>query len=400
MIKYVSRLIIIFVCLLLLIIWVVSCENEYPDSLFNPEAPKGDTPEIESISPAEGSLAGVGQVTINGKNFSGTLNDNFVFFNAERAINVEASPNKLVVIAPNLFGDSIKVKIAVHKVELYSDTKFYKLIPAVKVHGELADGDETHGIAVDTENNVFVSASGKIIRKIASDGKTTAYKENLTFLKANNMKMGPGNTLYCTVAAGRVRKIATLDPQGVEGTFVSLTGNPGDLDFDENKNIWVTVLGDIYLVKSDKTAKKILSLPVTLVSLRVFNGYVYVTGSDAGTGEAKIWRMKINGENLDAPEVVLDLTTATWLEGKTVNCLTFSADGEMVLGTNHEKGIFIYRESDKSASPLYPGLIAPSIYAMTWNETHYLYASQQLNDGAKVLAIDMAKAGAPYFGRK
>ncbi len=400
MIKYISRKLIIFLCLLLPLLWLVSCENDYPDSLFDPEAPKGDTPVIDSITPAEGALAGVGKVTINGKNFSETLENNFVFFNAERAINVEASKNKLVVIAPNLFGDSIKVKIAIHKVELYSDTKFYKLIPAVNEVGKLADGDEGWGLAVDATDNVFVSVSGKIIRKIAVDGKTTAYKENLTFLKANNMKMGPDNTLYCTVAAGRVRKIATLDPQGVEGTFVSLTGNPGDLDFDENKNIWVTVLGDIYLVKSDKTAKKILSLPVTLTSLRVYNGYVYVTGGDPGVGEAKIWRAKINGENLDTPEVVLDLTTATWLEGATVNCLTFSADGEMVLGTNHENGIFIYHESDGSASPLYPGLIAPSIYAMTWNETHYLYATQQLADGAKVLVIDMAKAGAPYYGRK
>lgn len=400
MIKYISRLLIIFLLLFLLIIWVVNCENEYPDSLFDPDAPKGDTPEIESILPSEGSLAGVGKVTINGKNFSATLDENFVFFNAERALNIEASPNKLVVIAPNLFGDSIKVKIAIHKVELFSNTKYYKLFPAVNEYGKLADGDEAWGIEVSSDGNVFISVAGKIIRKIATSGKTTAFKENLTFLKANNMKMGPDNTLYCAVAAGRVRKITTLDPQGVEGTYVSLSGNPGDLDFDENKNIWVTVLGDIYLVKSDKTAKKILSLPVTLSSLRVFNGYIYVTGSDAGTGEAKIWRTKINGENLDTPEVVIDLTTATWLEGATVNCITFSADGEMVLGTNHEKGIFIYHESDGSVAALYPGLISSNIYAMTWDETHYLFAAQQLTDGAKVLIIDMAKAGAPYFGRK
>ena len=41
---------------------------------------------------------------------------------------------------------------------------------------------------------------------------------------------------------------------------------------------------------------------------------------------------------------------------------------------------------------------------MSWDESHYLYAVRQFEDDegestSKILRIDMAKEGAPYWGR-
>jgi len=391
-----------YLCLSIFIL--AGCEGDRQESLYNPNAPKGLTPEITTVSPIEGALAGVGEVTITGKNFSFNKDEVLVFFDAKRAQVLEATPTQLVVVAPNIFGDSIKIKIAVYKVELYSDIFLYKLIPAVDEIGKLMDDDVGFGIAVDVAGNLYVSFDDKEVKKITPAGVTTSFVTSTTFLKANNMKMGPGNTIYAAVAAGRIRKIATIDPAGIEGTFTSLSESPYDLDFDLNGNIWVAAGTSIYLVKPDKSSAKISSFPLLLRSVRVFNGFLYISGRDETTKEAKIWRAEILGENLGDAEIVLDVNAATWLEEAIVLSITFSADGEMLLGTDHPNGIFVYREEDGSHEALYLGLIEDDIYSMSWDESHYLYAVRQFEDDegestSKILRIDMAKEGAPYWGR-
>ena len=381
------------------IIILVCCESEFQESLYNPNAPKGLTPEITSISPPDGALAGVDEVTITGNNFSSNKDEVMVFFDAKRAQILEATPTQLNVLAPNIFGDSIKIKVAVHKVELFSNTVLYKLMPAVAEFGNLMEDDMAYAIASDVNGNVYVSIEGKVIKKIAPDG-TTGHFADVSFLKANGMKMGPGNTIYAVFAAGRVKKIATIAPDGSESTFTSLTGAPEDLDFDANGNIWVTSGKDIYLVKSDKSNTKITSFPVTLKTVRVFNEYLYISGSDQSTGEAKIWRSQIQGETLAAEEVVLDLATAAWLSGSNVLTFTFSEDGDMYLGTDHPNdAVFIYHP-DGANEILFPGLVEATIHALVWSEGEYIYAIQHLSSGCKILKIDVGKNGAPYYGRQ
>jgi len=392
---------IFYLCLSIFIL--VGCEADRQESLYDPDAPKGLTPEIIAISPVDGTLAGLGEVTITGKNFSSNKDEVMVFFDTERAQLLEATPTQLVVLAPNIFGDSIKIKVVIHKVELFSNIFLYKLMPPVLEIGKFLKQDVAFGIAIDVAGNLYVSFDNQEIKKITPSDVTTSFVPKTTFLLAHNMKMGPGNTIYAAVA-GRIRKIATIDPDGIEGTFTSLSGSPRDLDFDVNGNIWVAAGSNIYLVKPDKSSTKISSFPILLRSVRVFNGFLYVSGRDEMTKEAKIWRAEILGENLGDTEVVLDVTAATWLEEANVLCVTFSADGEMLLGTDHPNGIFIYREADGSHEALYNGLIEGDIYSMSWDDGPYLYAVRQFKDEdgniiAKILKINMMKEGAPYWGR-
>lgn len=384
---------------------LMGCQIDATESLYDPDAPEGSTPEINSVSPANGALAGVGEVTITGNNFSSNTDEVMVFFNSLKGHVLEASTTQLVVRAPNVFGDSIQIKIAIHKTELFSNIYIYKLRPAVDEIGNLMDDDVGFGIATDMTGNLYVSFSDKEIKKIMPSGETSTFVPNTTFLKANNMKMGPDNTIYAAVAAGRIKKIATIDADCKEGTFTSIPASPRDLDFDANGNIWVAADGDIYLVKPDKSKTKITSFPVLLRFLRVFNGYVYMGGKDETTEEAKIWRAEIHGEQLGDAEVVLDVAAAGWLEGSNIYCITFTGDGEMLLGTDHSPdAIFVYREVDGSHNLLYPGLIESTIYSMSWDEGNFLYVVRQFEgeDGntSKILRLDMAQEGAPYFGRK
>ncbi|MDW7682201.1 MAG: hypothetical protein SCK70_16680, partial [bacterium] len=293
------------------------------------------------------------------------------------------------------------LKIAVHEAELFSDPVNYKLLPAVSITGNLAENEEMgYAIAVDNDGNVYVSIDGKKIKKIDAQGTTTLLAD-VSFLKANGMKMGPDNVLYATFAAGRLRKVATISMDGTEQDYASLPAAPEDLDFDANGNIWVTSLQDVYLVKTDQSVTKIKTFPLTLKSIRVFNGNVYVSGFDQTSGEAKIYRAPIQDETLGGEEVVFDIAAADWLSGVTVNSFTFSEDGKIFLATDKSPdAIFIYNPDTGTHENLYPELVGPNIYAFTWSNDNFIYAVQQLTGASNVLKIKMFENGAPYYGRQ
>ncbi len=376
-----------------------ACQYDYPPSLFDPNEKSKPQPVVTEVIPPDSAYAGVGTITIRGRNFSPKPEENLVFFNAQRAEVLQASETELVVKTPNLVADSILIKIAVHGAELFSEPVRYKLVAAVSEHGKLLEGEVAFGIAADREGNIFVSIEGKRIKKITPAGKTSIFT-NTTFLRANSMKMGPGDTLYAATAAGRARIIQTISPDGVGRTFVSLPGNPRDFDFDADGNIWVSAFKDIYLVRPDGSRAKADSYPVDIEAVRVFEGYLYVGGKDELSGEAKIWRSPIQGETLGEKEVFLDLAAANWLEGADVLSLTFAKDGTLYLGTNHPKyGIFVVN-ANKEGEPLYPGLIEPQVYAMTWPAGNAIFAVVQFPGGSKIIKVNVGKEGAPYYGRR
>lgn len=377
---------------------LLSCENDYPPSLYDPNAQSKPQPVVESVIPPDSAFAGVGQIVIQGRNFSPRPEENLVFFNGTRAEVLEASETQLVVKTPNLVADSVVIKIAVHGAELFSEPILYRLIAAVAEFGSLLEGEVAYGIAADRQGNLYVSVEGKVIKKITPQGKTSIFT-NTSFLRANAMKMGPGDTLYAVAAAGRARVLQRIAPDGTASTFVTFPSTPRDFDFDESGNIWIAVGSDIYRVGADKSKAKADSYPVSLQAVRVFNGSLYVAGWSDATGEQKLWRSAIQGDALAEKEVVLDLASAPWLEGAHVWCLNFAADGTLYLGTDHAEGVFVV-PPDGDGGVLYPGLISPVVYAMTWPQGQAMYAVLQVEGQGKIVKINLGKDGAPYFGRR
>ncbi len=402
--------------LLSAIVFFSACEKDNVPSLFDPDQPLGDTPMITSIEPAGQALAGVGEVSINGLNFSSIGSQNFVFFNAEQAEVLSASSTQLVVRPPNLVDANISIKIAVQYVEQFSNVISYELLPAVidyaVLEGPGEDSTEVFGLAVDRDENVYVSVLGSIpniglsgnkIKIVTLDGKASSYAAT-SFLRANAMRVGPGGDVYTLSAAGRVRKLSRFDGAGVETTVASFGATPYDFDFDASGNIWAAVKDDIYLVKPDNSRTLIDSYDVDLFALRVYENHVYVTGGNAETAEHKIWRSQINGDVLAPREVFFDPTAAAWLEGHSVFTIEFAADGDALLGTSHPSGVFVYH-SDGSHEPLYPGLLTGDVTKIVWGNDSIVYAVQKAQDGAtlrksRLLRIDLVKQGAPYFGRQ
>lgn len=388
---------------------LVSCGEDAPPSLFDANEPSKPAPVITSIVPPDSALAGVGEMIINGENFSTQEEENFVFFNGERAEVVAASETQLTIKTPNLVGNAITIKIAVHGAELFSNEVVYRLVPAVQQAGKILEGDIVYGIAVGPDETLYAFVRGRTneIKRILPDGTTTTFAST-TFLRANAMKMGSGDTLY-VAPSGRIKKISTFAPDGTEATYVSLgpptLGEPVDLDFDADGNLWVVGGSIVFLVKPDRSVSQVANLPVLLRTVRVFEGFLYVAGRNPSTGEEKIWRSPIQEDGLGQAEVVLDVAAAGWLEGANVNALTFSEDGEMILGTTHANAGFIYRGGDDQ-EPLYPGLLEPEIYALNWGPGQVMYAVRHfenestMEENAIIYAIKMGKNGAPTYGRR
>lgn len=397
----------------------LGCKDEPTPSLFDPAEQSNPTPVVRSISPADSALAGAGEVTLIGENFSARTEDNIVYFDATVVEILAASATQLRVKPANIISDTVKIRVAVRGAEKFSATVQYQLKAAVAPFGNLvepgydpqrpADAVRAYGIDVDVAGNVYVSTEVNIsgtttsrIKKIAPDGKTTTLTTT-SFLRANALRMGPGNTLYALYRTSRLRNIVTFSPAGVQTPFVSLPGNTQDdvrdMDFDAGGNLWVTIGTDIYLVKANQAISRGLATVDTLSALRVYNGFVYFAGRNRARGEEKIWRSSIQGETLDAPETVLDVAAASWLEGRSVSSFTISESGELYLGTNHPGGMFVVRGATGEA--LYPGLLSPTIVAASWSNGTLLYAVRQVNANlSQLLKIDARKRGAPYYGRR
>jgi len=403
--------------ILLLSALLAGCKNDTSPSLFDPNDQSSPAPVVRSITPADSALAGAGEVTLAGENFSAKKEENLVYFDTTPVEVLSASATQLKVKPANIISDTVKIRIAVLGAEKFSATVRYKLKAAVAPFGKIEDPGYTanrdalraYGIDVDLEGNVYLSTEQTIsglttsrIKKIAPNGATTNLATT-AFLRANALRMGPGNTLYALYRTGRLRNIVTFSPAGVQTPFVSLPGNATDevrdMDFDASGNLWVTIGTDIYLVKPNQAISKAATTADTLSALRVYNGFVYYASRNKARGEEKIWRSSIQGETLGAPETVLDVATASWLGGRSVSALTFSESGEMYLGTNHPSGMFVVRGN--TGEVLYPGLLGPTIYAASWNNGTLLYAVRQVNNTlSQFLKIDTGKKGAPYYGRR
>lgn len=398
-----------FSCALVLL---ANCGQDQAPSLFDPDETGNPQPVIQSVEPPDSALAGVGEVIINGQNFSPVAEENRVFFNEARSVVLQASPTQLTIRPPNLVGDSLAIKIAVHGAAKFSEPQYYKLIPAVSTFGKILEGDLAYALASDVVGNAYVAVKPRtgtttIIKKITPDGTTTDFAST-TFLLGFGMKMGPENTLY-VAPSGRLRKISTFSADGVEQTYVTLPVSPQDLDFDADGNLWVIGVSTLVRVKPDKTVEQMATFPVRLLTVRIFDGYVYVAGEntdiEGNITEAKIWRSEIQGDALGASEVVLDIAAADWLNGASVNAITFAVDGDMLLATSHSDAMFWYRD-DGSHEVLYPGLFSPTIYSVSWGEGSILYAVRQFVnedsglDNSEIYKVTLTKTGAPYYGRQ
>lgn len=377
------------------------CNQEADPSLYQVED-KGATPSITSLLPDKEALAGVTEVTINGSNFSSVADDNYVYFGTAKATVLQASPTKLVVKAPAKIANDLDTKIAVKGVENFSNIVKYNLLEAVGVYYAFSKGvDDPMTVATDKDDNVYVYLNNKGIKKITSDGKISDFAPKGAESFFFDMKFGPNNILYGT---RNLRAVFQVEAGKASATYTVLKTGVAivTLDFDKDNNMWAAGTGGlIYRIKN--TTKDTLSKPIdyNVSSIRVYDGYLYAAGKKA-TEEA-IYRYKINADaSLGSQEKYFDIGAAYGLGKINVGGITFSADGELIIGTD-QTDAFISVNSAKTASIFYPGVISPAVKSMMWGTKKNLFYIREYTDAGTpvhtLVRVDMQKLGAPYYSR-
>jgi len=269
------------VFLLVFFFWGCS-ETETVAPLYNPTFSNASVPEIVSVSPADSAFAGVDEITITGHNFSTNAADIKVYFNGLSAEIKSLDTNRIVLTAPNLALDSIRIKIYKTGLDRFSGIKLYKLISAFVVNNVFKINDTPYALTFDKDGNIYVSMTvnkaGVGIKKILPDGsvKDFAPKGAETFWSC--LKFGKSGDLYAARSVKGIFKVAEGATSAVWVSSSNGIGSITDFDFDQNGVMWGG--GNNTSVYSITQAKTVKAFPFTgnVRAVRVFNNYLYACG--------------------------------------------------------------------------------------------------------------------------
>ena len=395
-----------------------SCENEYPPSIWDPNYSRNPDPVITTVLPAQDAFAGIDEITISGQNFSSVLEENLVYFDGVLSENISATPEQLVVKAPNLVSDSILIQIAVRGAVEFAEFKPYSLQSAILIVGDFNENDDAYAIEYNpADTSLYVSliqdnkgGKNKIVR-ISADNERHDYSKTLLD-KASAMRFGPDGSLFYLNALNVLCRVPPggEDPATAAQIFAILPDAAYDLDLDGDNNIYCAGSGsDIYRIKSDDGGNILTAATyesVNIRAVRVYDGYVYVAGKYSGTDPTVpaqgIWRNEITSADgeLGDNEVYYDWADAGYPNSE-INTLTFSLDGNAYIGTNGEE-VIVVLEPGGTIAPLYPGVLSPRTYYLTWSDDIFLYSNRRglTAEEREILKINVLEEGAPYYGRQ
>jgi hypothetical protein len=405
----------------MLIFIFMKCAEEPQESLWNldPNYQVKPNPTITNVEPSS-AYAGITEVTIYGTNFDPS--DNYthtrVYFGGMKAEVISCTTEEIKCITPVIAGDSLIIKVTVDGAMLFAESEPYKVVFAQKDYGGITGAYDAYGIAVDLEENLYVSLGEGKILKVSPEEEpidTLTSDEGVDgFYKS--MKMGPNKTLY----AARTIFIYQF-PEGVSGTRVKMSKSVNDFDFDENINIFYATKFEVYVAGQDLIDRKVADYPeIILSTIRVYNGYIYVAGyyngSDTSVVQKGIWRNQITNTagDLGPNELVFDWQ-AYYGKGTIgipqILAITFAEDGDLYVGADstiisdaitviHPDGNGNYLP--ENAEPLFSSVLMPPATNLTWGTGQYLYVNRRSlsKDFKRIIRVTMGKNSAPYFGRR
>lgn len=383
---------------------LVGCNYDPAPSLFPEEIDNGEPAVITSVSPADLALAGITEITINGSNFSPNQSENNVYFNSVRATIISSSATQIVVKAPILVSDSIKIKIA--KRENISNAIPYKLRAGVDEFFPFDpnNGQLPVGFTFDNTGNMIVSLSGLGIKKITPAKVLSDFIPKGAETKWDALRVFSNGDIYGAKSIRGIWKLAAnVAPPSPPWALTAAGTSLKDFDFDTNFNLWAVGSNSVlFRIKLDGTH---ITFPFTasLRAVRVFNNALYVAGLKSGV--EGIWKLTIDGSgNLGTEELYFDLTTN--YPGVVTNAMTFSQDGDLFLGTNKDPDPIIIVHPNKSHESLYPGVLkAKEVLAMYWPQGNNFYITRkEIKDeqlkvilSQTIIRVDVQKPGAQYF---
>ncbi|MBU0473748.1 MAG: IPT/TIG domain-containing protein [Bacteroidetes bacterium] len=397
------------------LIILTQCTNDYPDSFYNANVVARATPTISHIEP-DIALAGVDIITIIGNNFSEKPDENTVYFNSEKATVISSSINNIVVKAPNLPLDSIKVKIDVAGALNYSNIELYKLYPAVEEVFPFETYQEPYTVTSDGMGNLYFSfiedAAGKGIYKTSVDGVLSEFAPRGGETTFSDLKYNSEGYLIGVYGNKAIFKIeAGVKP----AVFVNTNNNSIKLfalDYDKDKNIWAAGKGGKIVCAKLDLSFKLFDYADDISGLRVFNDYLYaISGKD--NAQSIVRFPIVSADSLGNVEAIFNFSGNVDAD-VVANSITFSAEGQMYIATTaspkNEAPVdpIMVVKSDGSFSTLYAGVISSSSSRLSWGSGTEMFIIKERFPidralsaifSQNILKLNMVKAGAPEFGR-
>jgi hypothetical protein len=381
---------------------LTGCDTNADDSLYDPDLPSVQDPQITDVLPGadEVVLAGIDVVTILGTNFSATADENLVYFDEVRAEVIEASPTELRVRAPNLPSPDLEVRVAVLGAENFSNGVSYRLVPAVEQFGDISPTEEPTGLGSDDLGNAYVSlfneGDPEGIKRITPEGERSDYFA--TTFPWSDLAIGPDGALYGVRGVQAVFRLPEGGSQEV-WQVVASSARLGSLAFGPDGTLWSgSREGNAYRVAADGESFEEFILPGTIQDLVVFGGALYVAVTQEGEG-SRVLRLPIDGEgDLGEAETYVDVSATFEAEALA---LAFAQDGTLFIGTNsggftevEQRNPIIMVTPGGSAEVLYPGVLGPEetatsvrVRSFAWGPETGLYAVRRFETRGQVTDI-------------
>lgn len=388
---------------------MLSCQNDYPTSIYNEnEAYKSD-PVITNILP-DSAFAGVDTVKIFGENFSENPDEITVFFNGQKGRVVSSTLNQVNAIPASLISDSVKIQLSVFGALGFAVHDSYKLKSAVLEIYNFEEFEKPYGITADIDGNIYFSLvsfdGGKGIKRITPDGILEDFAPRKGESFYTDLKYGADSRVYGTWSP--LKRAVFASGFGESAAAIPVPDNSAGLvalDFDNNLNIWTGGLGGkIYRISPDGSNVKSFQFEPIITSIRFYNSYIYAAAK-LDSLEA-IWRFPvISSDSLGQAEEYFVVSEN--LPGYSVNTITFTQDGILLIGTDAElsdENSLVAVSNGGTYYPWYPGVIIGPVINMTWDKgVNLYYIRGEIVDGVTqtqtILRVNMKTLGAPYYGR-
>ena len=408
MIKDIFR-ITIYLTVIISIMLIWSCQDDSPPSIYNENETYKPDPVITSISP-DSAFAGVDTLNISGENFSTNHDDITVFFNGQKGVVVSSTLNQVNVIPASLISDSVKIQLSVSGSLKFAEFDSYKLKSAIMEVYKFEEYEKPFGVTTDKYGNIYfcmVSLDGSQgIKRLTTDGILEDFSPKKGESYYTDLKYGADDRIYGTWMP--LKRAVFANAEGESAAAIPVPDNNANLfalDFDNNLNIWTGGLGDkIYRITPDGSDVKSFLFEPQINSIRFYNGDLYVAA--ILDSNETIWRFPIvSSDSLGAAEEYFNVSDN--LPGYSVNTITFTSDGRLLMGTNAElfdENSLVVVSSSGIVDEWYPGVISGPVLNLAWDTGVYLYYVRgEVDEGdtqsQTILRVNMKTLGAPYYGR-
>ena len=390
---------------------LVTCSQESPKAIWNPNLDTSSAPKIERVQPDGTERFYDMEITISGTGFSSEPEENKVYFDNERAVLVSSSPEQIVVRRPVIIGDSIAIKVVVNDQAIIAKHSPYKIEPIVEELGKFTRGNVIYGMAVDKDENVYAFHRGSVIYKISPDNAKSEYAVAVT-ARGEDIRFGPDGGMYFPGKIGTQKTISRIPAGGGEEEIVHNTRRGFTcLDFDKNGELYAcgkkSALWHINVNSGEGTELPLL-FDFSIYAMKFTENELYVLGNySGGRGDLPdkgIYKCSIQADgSLGAEEAVLDWSTTGEYADYDIYGFTVNENGDLYIGTNHPDPLYVYSAGGVGAT-LYPTLLQSNGASLVWGNDSSLYMMRGDRGGVieagRIYRIRTPYKGVPYYGRR